>query len=53
VTEHPSLCQKDLEQSTVSLLECPRCGSSNVDCFNGFLVHRHECKDCHLREDIS
>jgi uncharacterized protein (DUF983 family) len=47
-----AVCQRDLEQSTITVLECPRCGSSEVSCTNGFITHVHECMECHLREEI-
>lgn len=47
-----NVCQRDLEQSTVTVLECPRCGSNDVDCVNGFMSHVHECHACELREDV-
>jgi ribosomal protein S27AE len=51
-------CRVDLEQSTVTLLECPRCGSGDVFCHPPQVdptghhpeptVHQHECGGCGL-----
>lgn len=52
MTDFAAVCQRDLEQSTITLLECPRCGSNEVTCVSGFIAHYHECLECHLRQDI-
>lgn len=46
-----AVCKKELARSTVTYLECPRCGSTDIDCDVSSVVHEHHCNDCGLHDD--